>query len=54
MHSKMDVPKKSKRLIIWNGGSTTFGKKPTNIRQNQAVTRTKFASRHCTNIIVKQ
>ena len=21
MHSKMDVPKKSKRLIIWNGGS---------------------------------
>jgi hypothetical protein len=21
MHSKMDVPKKSKRLIVWNGGS---------------------------------
>ena len=21
MHSKIDVPKKSKRLIIWNGGS---------------------------------
>ena len=22
MHSKMDVPRKSKRLIIWNGGSS--------------------------------
>ena len=24
MNSKMDVPKKSKRLIIWNGGSTSY------------------------------
>jgi len=23
MHSKINVPKKSKRLIIWNGGSRT-------------------------------
>ena len=22
MHNKIDVPKKSKRLIIWNGGSS--------------------------------
>ena len=24
MHSKMNVPKKSKRLIIWNRGSSTY------------------------------
>ena len=24
MHNKMDVPKKSKRLRIWNGGSSSL------------------------------
>jgi hypothetical protein len=49
MHNKIDVPKKSKRLIIWNGWSIQLGKnKSKKKNQNQKVTYLMLTSYHTT------